>query len=234
MVLYIPFFFYRKLITPINSSYEGIGTGAIGKFSKGKLSLVGLGAAFVCYMLAYLFLVDKSEYWMNAVTHPITLFLYFTAMVSGATLKRIGFLKKNDNKGFWVLLCVMVAVMYAFLITYVRSHTWTYNYQIVVNIVLLFSAVLIFKAIFQFEESFKKLLYRNDSINSWQSKCVWKLSELTLDIYVVQHVIIYYMQDIVFPLNIMFIVPAIIAAALVVNYISGLISDGLSKLLKIK
>ena len=234
MVLYIPFYFYRKIITPDTSINESNNTVEIGKMSKGKLALIGLAAAFVCYMLAYLFIVDKSDYWMNAVTHPITLFLYFTAMVSGAALKRMDFLKKTDRKWLWVLLCVLVAVAYAFLITYVRSHTWTYNYQIIVNIVLLLAAALIFKAVFQFEDSFKRILYPNDNTNSWQAKCVWKLSELTLDIYVVQHVIIYHLQDIVFPLNLLLIIPAIIVAALVVNYISGLISDSLSKLLKIK
>ena len=234
MVLYIPFYFYRKLITPGTFSNENISAGAESKISIEKISLLGLAAIFACYMLAYLFIVDKSEYWMNAVTHPITLFLYFTAMVSGVTLKRLGFLKKANNKWFWVLLCVLVAVVYAILLTYVRNHTWTYDYQIVVNIVLLFAAVLIFKAIFQFEDGFKKILYPNGNTNSWQSKCVWRLSELTLDIYVVQRVIIDHLQDIVFPLNMLLIIPAIIAAALVVNYISGLISDNLSKLLKIK
>lgn len=234
MVLYIPFYFYSKLITNNASSNENISAGTERKFSKEKLSLIGLAAVFACYMLAYVFIVDKSEYWMNAVTHPITLFLYFTAMISGATLKRIKFLKKTNNKWLWVLLCVLVAVVYAFLLTYVRNHAWTFNYQIVVNIVLLVAAVLIFKAIFQFEEGFKKLLYPSGRTDSWQSKCVWKLSELTLDIYVVQRVIIDHLQDIVFPLNMLLIIPAIIAAALVVNYISGLISDGLSKLLKIK
>lgn len=234
MVLYVPFYLYRRLITPDTSINESNGVGEIGKMSTGKMSLIGLAVVFVCYMLAYVFIVDKSEYWMNAVTHPITLFLYFTAMVSGAALKRVVFLKNSHNKGLWVLLCISVAVVYAFLLTYVRSHTWTYDYQIVVNIVLLLAAVLIFKAIFLFEGSFKKILYPNGNSNSWQSKCVWKLSELTLDIYVVQHVIIYHLQDIVFPLNMILIIPAIIAAALVVNYISGLISDGIGKLLKIK
>lgn len=234
MLLYIPFYFYRKLITPNAFSNESISAGAESKISREKFSLIGLVAVFACYMLAYVFIVDKSEYWMNAVTHPITLFLYFTAMVSGATLKRIDFLKKTNNIWFWVLLCVLVAVVYAFLLTYVRNHAWTYNYQIVVNIVLLVAAVLIFKAIFQFEEGFKRILYPNGNTNSRQSKCVWKLSELTLDIYVVQRVIIDHLQGIVFPVNMLLIIPAVITAALVVNYISGLISDGLSKLLKIK
>lgn len=234
MVLYIPFFFYRKLITPDAYSNEIINAVTGSKFSKEKLSLIGLAAVFACYMLAYVFIVDKSEYWMNAVTHPITLFLYFTAMVSGATLKRIDFLKKTNNKLLWVLLCVMVAVVYAFLLTYVRNHAWTFNYQIVVNIVLLIAAAFIFKAVFQFEEGFKRILYPNGNTNSLQSKCVWKLSELTLDIYVVQRVIIDHLEGIVFPVNMLLIIPAIIAAALVVNYISGRISDGISKLLKIK
>lgn len=234
MLLYIPFYFYRKLIS-LKTSGEGISkevTARCDSFLNNK-SLIGFIAVFVIYMVAYLLIVDKSEYRMNAVTHPITLFLYFTAMVAGAALKRIDFLNKRNNKWLWVLACVISSIGYALLITYVRSHEWTFEYQIVVNIVLIIAAVLVFKAVFLFEEDFKRILYPNGDTDTWQSKCIWKLSELTLDIYVVQHVIINYLQDIVFPLNLMLIVPAIIVAALLVNYLTGKFRDAVNRVLRI-
>lgn len=231
MLLYIPFYFYAKLITPIASSNERINTRSI--VSRGKLSMIGVAAVFACYLIAYLLIVDKSEYWMNAVTHPITLFLYFTAMALGAALKRIGLLEKTNRKSLWVFLCVIVAVAYALLITYVRSHSWTYDYQIAVNIVLLISAVLLFKVVFQYEESLNLFLCPKGNSNNWRSRCVWKISELTLDIYVVQLLIIDHLKGIAFPFNLLLIIPAILAAALIVHFISGIISDGIRKIIKL-
>lgn len=231
MLLYIPFYFYAKLITPIVPSNEKIS--ARGIAPREKLSLIGVAAVFACYMLAYIFIVDKSEYRMNAVTHPITLFLYFTAMALGAALKRIGLLKKTNRKRLWVFLCVIVVVAYAFLITYVRGHSWTYDYQIAVNIVLLIAAVLLFKVVFQYEESLCLFLCPKGNSNSWRLRCVWKISELTLDIYVVQLLIIDHLKVIEFPFNLLLIIPSILAAALLVHFIAGNISDGIRKLIKL-
>lgn len=234
MLLYIPFYFYRKLVG-LKKSDDGISQEIKARrdsFLNNK-SLIGFIAIFVIYMIAYLLIVDKSEYRMNAVSHPITLFLYFTAMVAGAALKKIGFLYKKNNKCLWVLACVLASIGYALLITYVRGHEWTFKYQIVVNIVLLIAAVLVFKAVFLFEDSFKRILYPNGATDTWQSKCIWKLSELTLDIYVVQHVIINYLQGIVFPINLLLIVPSIIVAALFVNYLTDKFRDAVNRVLRI-
>jgi hypothetical protein len=79
------------------------------------------------------------------------------------------------------------------------------------------------------------ILISNISINNSLKKIITKISDLTLDIYIVQMILInLLMPKIPFPINVAIIFILILIAAFINNWIANRISKNLIKVLKYK
>lgn len=177
---------------------------------------------FVLYVLFYVFCVDKATYLMNAVSHPIVLFLYFGSILIGMYVKR----SQNSNQKTWSIIikfaffCIFT-VLYFFTTVWVRSNSNYYIFQFVVPASLLGMLYFLMSFMVSIEKVLKKIPAIFLNIFGF-------ISNLTLEIYVVQLIIIKALEDIVFPINWLLITASIICAAAVLKLFTYVISNKLN------
>lgn len=200
MVLYIPLFIVKKYASSI----------------KALTSLIGaVGAIWVLY---FIFILDKSEFVMNNTENPICLILYFESMLVGALLKKkvsVDADKKSKGIALWVLASVAMFGVYGVSLILVKGMTALFNIQLIVNIILLGAVATVFYTVLKAEALLTRL---PNAIK----KAIMLVGALTLEIYVVQLVIINALKDFVFPINFILIVIAVFTAAFVLHiFIKG-------------
>lgn len=206
-MLYIPFYVVKRFL----NSRSGI--------------FVTLAVTAIVGFAYYVFVLDKSVYAMNDVTNPITLFLYFSAMLVGALFKKLSV--KYRGATSWLGLGMAFILFIAYMVVYVviSGNTELFNLQIIINIVLLLATAVMFISIISLEKKIRKLPKPILSV-------IWFIAMLTLELYVVQRVIIEQLENIVFPLNLALIALAVVAAAALLHIVTGTISRWVNKIIK--
>lgn len=197
MLLYIPLFFVKRFAN-----------------SKKALTIL-ISAVGVAWLLYFIFLLDKSEFVMNNTENPICLILYFEAMLVGALMKKtVSVDNTAKTKGLWMLMAASVALfgVYGVAIIIVKGIPTLFNVQLIVNIILLAAVAMLFYTILKSETLLVKL-------PEWIKKAILLVGALTLELYVVQLVIINALKNIVFPLNFILIVMAVFSAAFVLHIV---------------
>ena len=138
---------------------------------------------FFAWVLIYVLFYDKSIYRVDNVSEPFILFLYIESMLLGA------FFKKNQTRfGEFKISKVLITIIC--LIPYFCSKILfskieaLLNFQIVNQFIIFIALFFTFDLFMSLEGFFKKIPAR---INC----CVKYISNITLQIYIVQYVIIY-------------------------------------------
>lgn len=199
ILLYIPLFFVSKYVEMNNRNYFLI---------SGSLMLVQL----LLYFLVY----DKSYYHIDNVREPMIEFLFFHAMLLGLHF-RWRSANNTENKG---LILYKLGVGTLLIITYFASKMLFVKmpalseYQILNQIVLLALLYVLFDLFRQLETKLKRV----EQSKPW--RCVEFIANRTLEIYLVQYVILDYCKIGPFPLNWIILTTTILLSAIILRWIS--------------
>ena len=199
ILLYVPLFFVSKHIEMNSRNYWRI---------TGILMLVQL----IIYMSVY----DKSYYHIDKVREPMIEFLFFQAMLLGLhfrwksanseCIKRLTYFRIGGG----ILLMV---IYFTSKMVFVKMSELS-EYQILNQIVLLALLYVLFDLFRQLEPKLK---------GAEQSK-LWKgvefIANRTLEIYLVQYVILEYCKIGPFPLNWLLLTTTILISAIILRWIS--------------
>lgn len=202
ILLYIPFYIVAYLEKRKGEKFKG-------KFD--FTAIVFLSVAAV-WLLVYLFIYDKSYYHIDVVREPMVRFLYFEAMMIGFYIRKHLELFEN-KKGIlkWLITVVAFAVYFASKLLFSKKNGIS-EFQILNQYILLILMTGIFLCTASLSGFLEKMPKRIKSIISYFAK-------ITLEIYVVQSVIISHFKFFAFPLNWFVITAIIVAAATVLHYL---------------
>lgn len=215
ILLYIPYYFVLK----IDKLRQRI-----------PLIMLIIGIA---YLIVYIFFFDKSFYHIDVVEHWMIRFLFFESMLLGA------YFRINDSKFRNKISVKKIIAFIVSLIVYFASKFYFSKFSMFQEFQLL-TQITIFVLLFCTFSLFSSIDSKLQKMPNILNKIIKFLAEITLEIYLVQHGIIYYIQELglAFPLNWIVITLIILIAAFVLHYIIKWIMKGIkfvySKLLKIK
>lgn len=187
---------------------------------KGKICLWASAWAFL-YFIYYLLVLDKTNYVMNDVNNPSVLFLYFGAILIGIVARRIHLILPQSSI-VRLFSVVLFGILYYSLTIFVRSNSNMYLFQIAVPLSLLLLCLTILLFLLSIE---KKLVHAPRFL----LVMLGFIANLTLEIYVVQSIIINHLFHIVFPLNWLVITFLIVFAAVVLKLIVVLLMSIIQK-----
>ena len=182
-----------------------------------------MGAIFAVWMLVYIIFYDKSVYAVDNVYEPFILFLYTEGMLLGALFKKHAekFTKFNICK-----LILAIGGLFAYIASklLVSKIDAVLKLQVINQFIIFIALFLVFNLFISLEPAFKK-------ISPLVNRCVKHISNITLQVYLVQFVIIAHLKNLVFPVNLIVIIVAILAAAFALYYIEYFIRKGISGLI---
>ncbi len=180
-------------------------------------------AVFVTWLIVYAIFYDKSFYRVDNVSEPFILFLYFESMCLGAFFKkhRSFFGKFKISKIFITIACLLVYFASKIAVSRIEI---LLSVQILNQFVILVTLFYVFDLFMSLEEYLKKIPKK---INN----CVRFISNITLQIYIVQFVVIAYLDKLVFPLNLIAVTLAILAAASIVYFVELFARKGIKLLI---
>lgn len=203
ILLYIPFYFFAKYEKKLSEKKA---------FKKISPTVAAIIAITVIWTLVYVFIYDKSYYHIDTVREPMIWFLYFQAMLIGYYIKQ-NLSAFENRKGIikWLLTAVLFAVYFASKLLFSKRASVS-EFQIFNQLILL---MLMF-GVFSCVASLSGVL---DRLPSWIKGVVNYLAKITLEIYVVQSVIIDAFKTLKFPINWFAITATIIIAATLLHYI---------------
>lgn len=172
---------------------------------------------FFVWILVYVLFYDKDVYRIDNVDEPFILFLYIESMLMGALFKKghskisVGMVRTSKI----VIAFGCLAIYFVSKIIFSRVEA-VLPLQIINQFVILITLFSVFDLFISLEQKFKNI---PEKIN-----CVVKhISNITLQIYVVQFVIIRYCEKLWFPLNLIVVVSAIIVVATALYYLEVII-----------
>lgn len=203
ILLYIPYYLVVRSETKFSKCGYNI---------KSSISIYALLSIMLMQLVTYVFFYDKSYYHIDAVVEPMILFLYFEAMLIGYII-RTNPKYFNNMKSYikWFLLAVLFVGYFASKLIFAKFKSVA-ALQIVNQYVLLLLMVFIFVCI----SSMGKYL---DLMPGKIKKIITFIAQITLEIYVVQSIIIQNFKHIVFPLNWLIITILILASAICLHFV---------------
>lgn len=208
IVLYIPFYFCMK----------------IDWLRKHLLTIMGT-IAFV-WLVVYVIVYDKSYYHIDTVREPMIRFLFMESMLLGAWFKQNDVKFRNKYKVWYPFATLGMFVVY-FASKLLFSHRQSLaQLQILNQIVIFILLVLMFI-------TFEGLDSKLEKIPRTIKKIISFISSITLEIYLVQYVLINLVRPIGhFPINWIILTISIIAAAFVLHLICELLYKAVDRLKK--
>lgn len=195
ILLYIPFYIFVK-IKPLRE----------------KIPLLASIIA-IAYLLVYIFLYDKSYYHIDYVREPMIEFLFIEAMLLGA------WFRKNDalfrNKFHWYIPVITLVVFVAYFV----SKSLFSRYQSLAFIQPI-NQILLFILVFFIFWTFSSLDEKMEKMPRWIKTPIIFVGEMTLEIYVVQYVLIDLINqcNFAFPLNWFVLVLSILTAGTILHF----------------
>ncbi len=213
LVLYIPYYFVLKC-----------------NWTRERLPLVML-VTFAVFTLIYTFIYDKSYYHIDTVREPFIRILFFESMILGAYFKLVDKNMRNTGKPvlYFIGAGVSFAVYFASKILLTKKDSLA-PFQF-------FNQLVIFALLFFVMRFFSSIDSVLEKAPKWLSKVVGLVAKLTLEIYLVQYVLIDLVRewDLPFPVNWVVLTLLIVAAAFVLNKVMSFLTIGTEKALaKIK
>lgn len=172
--------------------------------------MVGVGLIFV---IVYIVFYDKSYYHIDTVREPMIRFLFFESMLLGAYFRQNN--EKHRNKFAWwipVFAFIAFVLYFASKLLFSRKESLA-SLQIINQIILFVLLYLVFRLFSSIDGKLEKL-------PGWIKAVITFISEITLEIYVVQYVLIDAIRPLMgFPLNWVVLTASILASATVLHYV---------------
>lgn len=199
MILYIPFYFIFKLFQD--------------KKRRRMIIPIAIACSMLAQLIVYFFFYDKTYYHIDTVREPMIRFLFFDAMMIGAYFRVNQKERIINKKHRWIILLVLGISYFGFK-TVLTKKPELACFQILNQFILAALLVVLFYCFNSIEDRIKRmplLLYR----------IVSYLANITLEIYLVQYVIIDWLRNISpFPLNWLSITSLIVISASILHLIS--------------
>jgi len=193
--LYIPYYWVMKI-----------------DFLKRNIGSVMVAVALL-YVVVYAFFYDRTYYHIDNVREPMIRFLFFECMLLGA------WFKQNDHKfrnrhSLSALLGTAICFGAYFVCKLALSKFPSISeLQIIIQVILFVFLFFIFRTFSGYDDILERMPAILKSIITF-------IAGITLEIYIVQYVLIDLFRNIaVFPLNWIIITASIILAAVVLHYI---------------
>ncbi len=188
LLLYIPFYFIAR--------YEIL---------RKNIGLIMGGGALLC-LIIYVFVYDKSYYHIDTVREPMIWFLFFESMLLGAYFRQNDERYRNKFRWWQILAVVGLGIIY-FVTKMIFVKGKFVSFQIVNQVSLFALLYFVFTLFSGIDKSLEKLPKVIKTICEF-------LSKITLEIYVVQSVLISALKPYFdFPLNWLVITTSIILSA---------------------
>ncbi len=213
LVIYIPYYFILKF-----------------KYAQNNLPIV-MSVIVLVYVLIYLFAYDKSYYHIDTVREPLIRFLFMESMLLGAWFKLNDLKLRNMGKPIVYAAGAAVSFLVYFASKIFFSRGSISQLQILNQIlifVLLFFTMRWFCSIDKYLEKAPK----------WLFACINLVAKLTLEIYLVQYVLIDFVVGLnwLFPINWILLTAMIALSAFilhaVVEFVTKAVEKGISKIKK--
>ncbi len=199
IVLYIPFYFAMKI--------EGL-----------KIHIIPLmGIIAVIYVIVYLAIYDKSYYHIDTVREPMIRFLFMESMLLGAWFRQNDANVRNRFKGWHLIAAIIAFFLYFASKLFFSRREDLAQYQIL-------NQLLIFALLFLVFLTFAGLDSRLEKLPDVIKRLVDFIARITLEIYVVQYVLIDFIRPLGhFPINWIVLTASIIAAATLLHKLCELV-----------
>lgn len=209
IVLYIPLFFIVK-ISALNR----------------RLLWIMIGLAVV-WLLVYAFAYDQSYYHIDTVREPMIRFLFMESMLLGAWFRQND--RKLRNKFNWLY---PIAAILSFLAYFASKLLFVHKANLASFQFL--NQIAIFLVLFFLFRTFCGLDGMLEKAPTRIKKIIQLLSDITLEIYLVQYVIIDAVRNLhlIFPLNWLVLTSSILLSAFILHKVWGLMSGSVDRMLK--
>ena len=172
----------------------------------------------VADLLVYIFAYDKSYYHIDTVREPMIRILFFESMLLGAWFRQKDDLFRLAKRGggYYVLEIISTVVLFGLYfvskLLFSRKESWA-EFQIV-------NQWILFGLLFAIFVLFSHLDGVLEKMPKWIKAVIAYISKITLEIYVVQYVLIAYIRSLLgFPLNWILLTALIITAASILHYV---------------
>lgn len=201
--LYIPFYFVMKI-----------------EKLRVNINWVMLGV-FIIQLIVYLLFYDKTIYHIDNVRQPMIRFLFFETMLLGAYF-RINDKKYKDIKSLlsWIIMFILIGIYFSSKMVFVKYNNLS-QFQIINQFILFTLLYFILRSFASIDNALMKLPIKIKSIVSF-------IANITLEIYLVQYVIVPNLSHLIFPLNWFIITFLIVLVAWILNRISRILTEPLS------
>lgn len=197
LVLYIPYYLFIKIA-----------------FFRERLPLVMASLAAIA-LLVYAFFYDRSYYHIDTVREPFIRFLFMESMLLGAYFRQHDARFRVQAKKGWLYGVLSILLFFAYFASKLLFSKFTAlsNWQIV-------NQVCIFALLYCVFRTFTAADARLSRLPKAVKAVITFLADITLEIYVVQYVLIDWLRPLFgFPLNWLVITAAILAAAYVLHLV---------------
>ena len=193
MVCYIPFYLLAVLDKKYNKTLE-----------------VSFIVVIALWIITYVFFFDKSAYTIDDVEKPFIVFLYFTSMIMGALFRK-HYSKFTKFKATNVVFLGLSLIVYFASKIAFSNGTLISSLQILNQVVILVALYFIVAVFISLESKLEKIPNKVNNVAKY-------VGGLTLQIYLVQFVIIRKFSSLVFPLNLVVVVLLILIFASLVYF----------------
>lgn len=208
IVLYIPFYFTMKI-----------------DWFKKHIPLLMVAVAII-WMIVYWIFYDKSIYHIDNVHEPMIRFLFFESMLLGAKFRQYNLGNLQKPKWYFYVALVISFVLYFVSKLLFSRYDSISQYQFL-------NQIFIFALLFFAFRVFSGLEYKLVKIPTLLKKIITLIADMTLEIYVVQYVIIGQLKGVSrFPINWIVLTCAIFIAAFLLHKICKLIYSLVDKINK--
>ena len=193
LVLYVPYYFILKT-----------------EYTRKHIPAI-MGVLFVIYVAVYVLFYDKSYYHIDTVREPFIRFLFMESMLLGAWLKLND--EKFRNKGKSALFAA--ATVICFVLYFVSKMYFSRT----AGSLQIFNQFIIFALLFFVMRWFDSIDNRLCKAPKWLYAVVSFIAKMTLEIYLVQYVLIAVVKnfELPFPLNWIVLTAFIIAGAFILH-----------------
>jgi len=199
IVLYIPFYFCIKIT-----------------FLKDHLLSV-MGLIAVIWLTIYFTIYDKSYYHIDNVREPMIRFLYMESMLIGAWFRQKDQTYRDVYRRWYLITLIPIFTLYIISKISFSKIDSISNFQIINQFVILFLLYIFLLLFASLDSKLSQLPNRIKQVASF-------IATITLEIYLVQYVIIDICREIGhFPLNWIVITTSIIASAYLLHKVSDLL-----------
>lgn len=209
IILYIPFFFIMKI--PALRDRIPFLMGIIG----------------VAWLAVYWLVYDRTYYHIDTVREPMIRFLFMESMLLGAWFRQNDKKLRNKYKAAYPVAAIIAFGIYFASKILFSKRSGLAPLQFLNQIAIFVLLYFMFRTFCGLDEKLEKM-------PRWIKKIVEFLSEMTLEIYVVQYVIIAVIRDLglFFPLNWVVLTASILLAAFILHKVCEWMYSGVDKVLK--